>query len=349
MQIVALEHAGGVVALEPQPFGIEVHLQRLLREYPRLLLAPVGDYQDRSIWTIGYEVGTEAGSLDLLCLDSTGEVWVVETKLAKNPEAKKQVVGQVLGYASSISAWTVDRLQAVAQDYLKKPLIEHLAEAVGMAGAERIVESAVEKMKLGDLTAVVVLDDLPKVLQGLIEFVNGHSSFDLLALTVTLFEHKGTRLVVPTIIGATANKGVSATGQDQETLDGLMDNASPDFKDVVTRLENWGEGRGYRWRPILKSRDLLTVDGEFVVRLLPKWNSIDVWLASLIEAGMTDEVEAIRSRLFDITKRPVPKVNPNVKAVEALANWDEFISILEEYVTLRQHATTLLSGLRPSR
>lgn len=42
---------------------------------------------------------------------------------------------------------------------------------------------AVEKLKLGDLTAVVVLDDLPKVLQGLIEFVNDHPTFALLALT----------------------------------------------------------------------------------------------------------------------------------------------------------------------
>ena len=128
---------GAVVALAPKTFEIESLLQGLLNDYPRLLLPPVDDYQERSIWTIGYEVGTTAGSLDLLCIDSTGEVWVIETKLAKNRESQKQVVGQVLGYASAIAAWSIDKLQAVAQEHLKKPLMEYLAEAVGMADASR--------------------------------------------------------------------------------------------------------------------------------------------------------------------------------------------------------------------
>lgn len=60
MLIVALEQGGGIVALEPRTFEIELRLQDLLRDYPRLLLAPVGEYADRLIWTIGYDVPTDA-------------------------------------------------------------------------------------------------------------------------------------------------------------------------------------------------------------------------------------------------------------------------------------------------
>ncbi len=160
-----------MVALEPQGFDLEVDLQDLLRDYPRLLLAPVPDYQGREIWTIGYEVPSEAGSIDLLCLDSTGEVWIVETKLAKNPEARKQVVGQVLGYAAAVAEWSVDRLESVAQSDLGESLRDHISVGLGVQEADELVIRAVERLRQGDITAVVVLDELNSVLQRSVEFI----------------------------------------------------------------------------------------------------------------------------------------------------------------------------------
>lgn len=331
MQIVALEPDGQVVALEPQEFSLEVDLQDLLRDYPRLLLAPLPAYQDRTIWTIGYEVPTEAGSIDLLCLDSTGEVWVVETKLAKNPESRKQVVGQVLGYASAVAEWSVDRLEAVAQEFLGEPLVGFLGDELGGGDAEDLVTRAVEKLRQGDLTALIVLDKLNLVLQRLVEFVNSHSSFDLLALTVTLTEHEGTRFVVPAVTGAGAIKLVSPTGRSKETLDELMDDASGDFLTAYENLQVWAADRGYEWSTSPTGFRLHTSDGVFILQLYPNSGSINLTLNTLMKAGMADEVDHLRNRFGGIIGKS-PKIDPKVYAEKALADWDDFVEVLDLYV-----------------
>jgi len=240
-----LKPDGEIVALEEQPFDLEVGLQKLLEQYPRLMLSAGSTYQDRSVWTIGYEVGTDAGSIDLLMLDSTGEVWVVETKLRKNPEVKKQVVGQVLGYASCVAEWSIDKLQEVAQAYLGRPLLDYIGDDVGLEEAENIIVRAIEKLRQGDLTALIVVDDLPRVLQRLVEFVNDHSAFDLLAMQVTMVEHDGARFVVPTITGASVTKSVSPTGASDESYAELFEASSDQFKEMVARLDDWALESGY--------------------------------------------------------------------------------------------------------
>lgn len=335
MQIVALKDGGQVVALTPQPFDLEVDLQDLLRDYPRLLLAPVAAYQDRTIWTIGYEVGTDAGSIDLLCIDSTGEIWVVETKLARNSEAKKQVVGQVLGYTSAVADWSLDKLEAVGQDFLGRPLREHLADSIGGEEADELLTRAIEKLRQGDVTALIVLDELNPVLQKLVEFVNAHASFDLLALTVTLMEHEGTRLVVPTVTGATASKSVSSTGRSSETLDELMEGASTEFHELHNRLRSWAAERQYVWKPDPKTWRLETFDGRFIIRLYPRYDSIEMRLGTLIDSGATALVQDVRTRLEPIIGK-APETNPYLAAPRALASWDSFVSVLDDYADARE-------------
>lgn len=341
MQIVALEQDGEIVALEPQEFTVEVDLQDLLRDYPRLLLAPVPDYQDRQIWTIGYEVGSRAGSIDLLCLDSTGEVWVVETKLAKNPEAKKQVVGQVLAYASVVATWTEDRLEAVAQDYLGEPLVEYLADQLGVEETEDLIGKAVEKLRQGDITALVVLDELNPVLQRVVEFVNAHSVFELLALTVSLTEHNGTRFVIPAVTGASGSKAVSSTGRSDESLEELMEAASEEFLEVFDRLHDWAERHGYVWSTTPKGHLLESAQGEFILRLFPRWDSIVLSLNSIIRAEMDGEADHLRDRLASLIGSR-PEKDPNVYANQVVGSWEEFVSTLDEYVATRTSANEVL-------
>lgn len=84
---------------------------------------------------------------------------------------------------------------------------------------------------------------------------------------------------------------MSATGEDDATLDELMADASDDFKRLVARLEDWGSNRGYQWRPKLKSNDLVTSDGQFILRIYPQWGSLDVFLDRLVRAGMHSQID----------------------------------------------------------
>lgn len=332
MQIVALKPGGEIVALEEQPFDLEVGLQKLLEHYPRLMLSAGSTYQDRSVWTIGYEVGTDAGSIDLLMLDSTGEVWVVETKLRKNPEVKKQVVGQVLGYASCVAEWSIDRLREVAQAYLGRPLLDYIGDDVGLEEAENIIVRAIEKLRQGDLTALIVVDDLPRVLQRLVEFVNDHSAFDLLAMQVTMVEHDGTRFVVPTITGGSVTKSVSPTGASDKSYADLFEASSDEFKEMVARLDDWALESGYETVLAAKSKKYVTPEGRFALRVFPQWDSLQMWLSSLYEAGMDQEANALRERFRRITGEKVPKQEIHAKSGTVLDKWDEMVAFIADYI-----------------
>ena len=51
----------------------------------------------------------EAGTVDLLVVDRTGGLTLVECKLRANPEIRREVVGQILAYAGGLSHRTVPR------------------------------------------------------------------------------------------------------------------------------------------------------------------------------------------------------------------------------------------------
>jgi len=86
------------VELQPFEYESEKELQELLAENPGLL--PVADVSPRfaNAVVIGRECKTTAGPMDLLLMNDEGLITLVETKLARNPEQKREVVAQCLNY-----------------------------------------------------------------------------------------------------------------------------------------------------------------------------------------------------------------------------------------------------------
>jgi len=98
----------------------EAWLQDLIRRHPAIL--PTGEIEPvfRPLLSIGCEVGTAAGSIDNLFISPRGYLVLVETKLWRNPEARREVVAQAIDYASCLSRWSYDQLDAAARDYFQR-------------------------------------------------------------------------------------------------------------------------------------------------------------------------------------------------------------------------------------
>ena len=60
------------------------------------------------------------GALDNLYISPHGGLTLVETKLWKNPEARREVVAQLFDYTKQIAQWDYKQLAAKAEDYLKE-------------------------------------------------------------------------------------------------------------------------------------------------------------------------------------------------------------------------------------
>jgi len=81
-------------------------LQELIQSNPQIL--PIDDIEVgfSPLLSLGREISTNVGSIDNLFISPDGYITIVETKLWRNPEAKREVVGQILDYAKELANWT---------------------------------------------------------------------------------------------------------------------------------------------------------------------------------------------------------------------------------------------------
>src|SRR6266446_9002861 len=81
----------------------EAWLQETLRRNPDVL--PVEEFGPvfHPLVPIGKEVPTSAGSIDNLFISHAGYLVLVETKLWRNREARREVVAQLIDYAAALT------------------------------------------------------------------------------------------------------------------------------------------------------------------------------------------------------------------------------------------------------
>ena len=108
-----------VFALQPLSLGAaetggydERWLQDLLFAHSELL--PIEEIEPifSGAVPVCRELPTRVGPLDLVYLNEQGLLTLVECKLWRNPEARRQVVGQILDYAQEISRWSFDEAKS---------------------------------------------------------------------------------------------------------------------------------------------------------------------------------------------------------------------------------------------
>src|SRR3954452_9147997 len=89
------ESSGWRIA-SPVGFDDEAALHDLIQEAPELL--PLAG--SPALAVLGREVYLGGNSADLLAVESTGRLTIIEVKLAKKSEARRAVVAQILSYAA---------------------------------------------------------------------------------------------------------------------------------------------------------------------------------------------------------------------------------------------------------
>jgi RecB family endonuclease NucS len=82
-------------ALTPANYPAEAALHDLVEDAPQML--PLAGAPRLTI--LGPEVRPGSGSADLVAVDATGRLVIIEVKLAGNAESRRAVVAQVLSYA----------------------------------------------------------------------------------------------------------------------------------------------------------------------------------------------------------------------------------------------------------
>lgn len=133
----------------------EAWLQGLIEDHPELL--PISEIEPAfaPAISVGREVTTASGYIDNLLLSSQGYLTIVETKLWRNPEARREVVGQIIEYAKDVSHWTFQKLEGEVRKYNA----EHRKSKDGILDSLRRIED-IDENKEG-----VIIDAISRNLQ----------------------------------------------------------------------------------------------------------------------------------------------------------------------------------------
>ena len=215
MAIIITKEGKNAQKIEQSRFEQEDHLQRYIYDNPESI--PLYEInEDIRLLILAREFGTESGPIDAIGVDSDGNIYIVETKLYKNPD-KRLVVAQALDYGASL--WRngnnlpefIETINKSIQKYFKISVTEKLKEFFGFEDAE--IEAFWNNVKVnlndGNFKFVVLMDKLHKRLKDLIVFINQNSQFDIYAVELEYYKHDTFEIIIPKLFGAEVKKDIA--------------------------------------------------------------------------------------------------------------------------------------------
>jgi hypothetical protein len=211
-----IESSTGASLLERIPFGgnnekafEERWLQRALFRFPECLPVREIDAHIGSLIPVCMELQTGSGPADILYVTPTGQVVLVETKLWRNPEARRAVVGQILDYAKQLTSWTYDVLdQNCSRAANQRPghLLTCLRQHAPDADEAQFVDGVHRSLASGDFLLLIIGDGIQAGAESLVSFLErfGHMRFGLGLIEVAAFRTPdGKTLLQPRILAKT--------------------------------------------------------------------------------------------------------------------------------------------------
>lgn len=278
--------------LAPTGFGDEGTLHDLVEKTPDLL--PLSGSPRLAV--IGREVWLGGNKADLVAIEASGRLCIIEVKLAANGEARRAVVAQVLSYAAYLHGMTVEQAEGVLARPLARSGFGSLRGAAEQAGQDGSFDEEAFAGTLGDafdkgaFRLVLVLDETPAELVRTVGFLQAVAPDLVIDLvTVTAYAVGDRRILVPQRIeptrtgierpsaptGSSGLKGTSTPGVE-DFLRSIVE-APVDQQPGLRRLAEWA--LDLEWQGLASLTSYQGARGE--VTLLPKIKPDNVGLVTV--------------------------------------------------------------------
>jgi hypothetical protein len=187
----------------------ERFLQKLIERTPSVLPLAEIDATFSNPVHICREFSTPAGQIDNVLVTSSGHLVIVECKLWRNPEARREVIGQILDYAKELARFTSADLQREVNRRLgtSGDVVFDLVDQ-SFPGTDQIAfnDALTRNLRKGRFMLLVVGDGIREGVESIAEYVAEHSGlhFTLGLVELPVFElPNGELLVNPRIVANT--------------------------------------------------------------------------------------------------------------------------------------------------
>jgi hypothetical protein len=184
-------------------------LQEALYAFPEALPVKEIDPHIGPLIPVCMEIETGSGPADIVFVTPTGQVVLVETKLWRNPQARREVVGQILDYAKQLTSWTYEVFEqkaALAARSEGKHLLNCLRKRHPEADETAFIDGVGRSLATGDFLLLIVGDGIRYGAEALVTFLEryGNLRFGLGLVEVAAYRlPDGQTLLLPRILAKT--------------------------------------------------------------------------------------------------------------------------------------------------
>lgn len=248
MSIIVSREGGETTKLDESGVESEDYLQDYISRNPETI--PLDEYkEDLELLILTREFPTPSGALDALGVDQDGEIYVIETKLYKNPD-KRHVLAQVLDYGAAMwrkyedPADFVREVDEAVHEEDGASLRDKIRESfpIDEFEVEEFLDTLRDNVSEGNFRFVVLMDRLQDRLKDLITFVNANSRFDVFGVELEFYRHEELHILLPNLYGAEVKKTVDG-GRRSWNEDSFFDNVEKRLDqsqvDSVESLYEW--------------------------------------------------------------------------------------------------------------
>lgn len=203
VELSPLGTAAGVDAVS------EDAIQMLVHEHPKCLPIAEIDPMFCGAVPICRELNTPAGAIDNFLVTPSGLPVLVECKLWRNPEGRREVVGQILDYAKELSRWSSADLQREVRRRVggSGDVVIDRVRAAGHEVDEADFNDALTlNLRRGRFLLLIVGDGIREGVEAIAEYLQAHAGLHFTLGLVELPIYRlpdGGRLVVPRILART--------------------------------------------------------------------------------------------------------------------------------------------------
>lgn len=215
MVIVVSSDGKNALTVPRLPVPDEAYLQQFIHSNPTVI--PVNEIKDGAkLFVLAREFWTDAGPIDVIGLDSDGTIYIIETKLFKNPD-KRRVITQALDYGAALWARAVDfsefrvPLDKASAERSREGLEHELGVYFGVPEeeAEAILERMRSNLRNGVFTFLILMDTLTQRLKDLVRFLNTNSAFSIFLMETQFYRHDQNEITHIQLFGTEADKHVT--------------------------------------------------------------------------------------------------------------------------------------------
>ena len=333
MTIIISQNGKKAQKIDKSSFEKEGYLQNYIHENPESI--PVYEIEgDKKLFVVAREFSTESGPIDALAIDKDGDIYVVETKLYKNPD-KRTVVAQALDYGASLWRHSdysefIAKINSEVNKKFQVSLDEKAKEFFNIDDDQVIamLESIKNNLIQGNIKFVVLMDSIEDRLKDLIVYINQNSHFDIYAVQMEYYKYEQYEIMIPKLFGLEVKKGVSSSStgprpvwDEQKFLTQTREKLGIDSEKIIKLYDflklnadkiKWGTGNSNgSFAPIIKNLSSsispfsIYSDGTFLIKF--------GWLKNHASKGAFD-------KYFNIFTTEIAKIKLKASPEELLEN-----------------------------